>query len=241
MTKSSDEQKTVQKTVWETLSAVDVSGFTEKKNDMTYLSWAHAWGVLKKHYPDATFEKIMFNNAIKVDDTIISVALPYVVDPGGYAYVSVKVNAGGSEAQEVFPVLNYNNKPVQYPNSFEVNTALQRCLAKSIGFLGLGHYIYAGEDLPIEFDDRGDDTVISDTTGSKHAANTVSGITAVFEELIPLHDTLESLNKFYTLNAEAMDILQKRDPNEYSRIVGLFSKQKKTIMAAEKKDKEGDE
>jgi hypothetical protein len=49
---------------------------------------------------------------------------------------------------EVFPVLNHSNKPVQNPNAFDVNTALQRCLVKAIAMLGLGLYIYAGEDLP---------------------------------------------------------------------------------------------
>ena len=45
------------KTVWETLRSIDVSEYTKKKNGMTYLSWAHAWGALKDVYPDATFEK----------------------------------------------------------------------------------------------------------------------------------------------------------------------------------------
>jgi hypothetical protein len=45
------------KSVWETLSKVNVNDHTEKKNGLTYLSWAWAWGVLKDNYPDATFEK----------------------------------------------------------------------------------------------------------------------------------------------------------------------------------------
>ena len=31
-------------TVFETLNGVNVNGHTEKKNGLTYLSWAWAWG-----------------------------------------------------------------------------------------------------------------------------------------------------------------------------------------------------
>ena len=36
----------------------------------------------------------------------------------------------------------------QTKDAFAVNTAFQRGLAKAISYHGLGHYIYAGEDLP---------------------------------------------------------------------------------------------
>ena len=37
------------------LYAVNVNGHTEKKNGLTYLSWAWAWGEIKKRHPDATY------------------------------------------------------------------------------------------------------------------------------------------------------------------------------------------
>lgn len=37
------------------LNHVDVSGKIEKKNGLSYLSWAWAWGELKKRYPDAIY------------------------------------------------------------------------------------------------------------------------------------------------------------------------------------------
>ena len=123
--------------VWEKLSRIDVSGHVEKKNGMSYLSWAWAWGKLRDVCPDATFVK--HENAQ---------GYPCFVDHNGYAFVKVTVTAGGDSQTETFPVLSYNNKPVQNPNSFEVNTALQRCLTKAIGYLGLGFHIYAGEDVP---------------------------------------------------------------------------------------------
>ena len=45
-------------------------------------------------------------------------------------------------------MLNHKNQPIEKPNAFEINTSLQRALAKAIGLHGLGLYIYAGEDLP---------------------------------------------------------------------------------------------
>jgi hypothetical protein len=46
------------------------------------------------------------------------------------------------------PVMNNQNKAMPNPDSFAVNTAMQRCLAKAIALHGLGLYIYAGEDIP---------------------------------------------------------------------------------------------
>lgn len=125
------------KSVWETLSKINVNDHTEKKNGLTYLSWAWAWGVLKEHYPDATFEKHIQPNG-----------MPYIMDANGFAYVQVTVTVDGISSTELFPVLDYKNKAVVKPDSFAINTAMQRALAKAISYHGLGHYIYAGEDVP---------------------------------------------------------------------------------------------
>ena len=42
--------------VWKTLSSVNVNEKTDKKMNLTYLSWAWAWGTLMEHYPFATYE-----------------------------------------------------------------------------------------------------------------------------------------------------------------------------------------
>ena len=122
--------------VWSTLSKVDVSEHCETKGGFTYLSWSWAWATLKGHYPDATFEKHVFDGQ------------PYMIDSQGFAFVQVTVTVQGQPATEISPVLNHSNKPIKNPDSFAVNTALQRCLVKAIAFHGLGLYVYAGEDLP---------------------------------------------------------------------------------------------
>ena len=138
--------------IWQTLSAVDCSKHIEKKNGFSYLSWAWAWSILKQHYPTAQYTKHLFN--------VGGNQLPYMLDADGYAYVTVTVkimpdgNADAvvpiESATEVMPVLNHANRPIQKPNSFEVNASLQRCMVKAIAALGLGCYIYAGEDMPME-------------------------------------------------------------------------------------------
>jgi hypothetical protein len=134
------------KNVFETLSQINVNEHTEKKGKFTYLSWAWAWATLKKHYPASTFEKHQFQRSHQQGMGIS----PYMLDESGYAYVQASVTVEGMTLSETFPVLNNKNKPIQNPSSFDVNTALQRCLVKAIAYHGLGLYIYAGEDIPTD-------------------------------------------------------------------------------------------
>jgi hypothetical protein len=113
--------------IWKTMSQIDTRKLVEKKNGFTYLSWSHALRLLKDHVPDAMVTKHIFKQP---DGTF----LPYMVDPSGFAYVQVTVTLGKdvAAATEIMPVLNHANRPVQKPNSFEVNASLQRCMAKAI-------------------------------------------------------------------------------------------------------------
>jgi hypothetical protein len=128
---------TTNKQIWDTLSKVDVSKHVEKKGRFKYISWAWAWGILMEHYPEATF----YNESN--DD-----GYPCFFDKEGYGMVRVRVQIVDICHTECLPVLDYSNSPIKNPNSFEVNTALKRCLVKAMAYFGLGHYIYANEDLP---------------------------------------------------------------------------------------------
>ena len=125
------------KTVWDTLSKVDVSEHTEKKMNLTYLSWAWAWGVLMEHYPEAKYSFYEDDNHV-----------PFVTLPDGTCEVRCRVSIGDLVREMWLPIMNHKNQPVINPNSFQVNTSKMRCLTKCLGMWGLGHYIYAGEDLP---------------------------------------------------------------------------------------------
>lgn len=117
------------------LRKIDVSEHIEKKGQFSYLSWAWAVDELKKKHHDATWSVVKYDG------------LPFCKTECG-TFVEVEVTVKGISHSQIHPVLNYNNKPVQTPNAFEINTSIQRALVKAIALHGLGLYIYAGEDLP---------------------------------------------------------------------------------------------
>ena len=128
------------------LNAINVNDKTEKKNGLTYLSWAWAWGEIKKRYPDANYT--IYENADGMN---------YHTD-GRTCWVKTGVTVAGIEHIEYLPVMDHRNKsiPVNAVTSFDVNKAIQRSLTKACARHGLGLYIYAGEDLP-EGDDAQSD------------------------------------------------------------------------------------
>ena len=123
-----------------TLNSINVNDKTEKKNGLTYLSWAYAWGEVKKIFPESTYT--IYENAN---------GLFYHTD-GKTCWVKTGVTVNGIEHIEYLPVMDYRNKsiPVDQVTSFDVNKAIQRSLTKAVARHGLGLYVYAGEDLPEE-------------------------------------------------------------------------------------------
>ncbi len=132
------------KDIWETLSQVDVSKHTETKGEgnfkLTYLSWAWAWGVLMEHYPESqySFEEYEVNG----------IKLPYCPFPDGSGEVVCKVYIGGISREMPLAVMDYKSGAIKNPNARNVNDSKMRCLVKCLALFGLGHYIYAGEDIP---------------------------------------------------------------------------------------------
>lgn len=115
---------------FQTLRNINVNDKTEKKNGLTYLSWAWAVDQLLLADPAANWE---YHEPQMFGDTMM---------------VSCTVTAFGKPVREYLPVLDYKNRAVPQPDAMAVNTAMKRCLTKCIGLHGLGLYIYAGEDLP---------------------------------------------------------------------------------------------
>ena len=211
--------------IWETLSKVDVSEHTEQKNGLTFLSWAWAWGKVKDHYPEAKFIKHIWTTEPYLDTPDRpDRGLPNTRDWDGWAYVMVTVRIGDEEQTELMPVLDYKNKAIQNPDSFQVNTALQRCLAKCCAMHGLGHYIYAGEDLP---QGGGVDPKVTVTLESHDGKEkTVEGmdlIAEVFETFIPDCADVETLREFWGKNKDALEILKKGDEKLYQKVLGNFT------------------
>lgn len=124
------------------LNKIDVNDKIEKKNGLSYLSWAYAWGELKKRFPNATYK--IYENTLP-NGYVVN----YFTD-GKTSYVKTSVTVNDIEHIEELPVMDYRNKsiPLEAMTSFDVNKAIQRSLTKAVARHGLGLYIYAGEDLP---------------------------------------------------------------------------------------------
>ena len=152
------------------LSSRNVNERAEKKNGLTYLSWAWAWAEFVKVCPDAKYEVKTFDGK------------PYLYDPILGYMVQTSVSVGNDTKEMWLPVMDSANKPlkdhpykyqakqknwntgrtetiersVEPANMFDINKAIMRCLVKNIAMFGLGLYIYAGEDLPEEYEEQAD-------------------------------------------------------------------------------------
>lgn len=140
------------KNYFEILNKVDCSGKVEKKNGLSYLSWAWAWAEFCKHCPSATYEVVTFDG------------LPYVFNEKTGYMVYTRVTAFDITRGMWLPVMDsanfamldrpyevqtkYKKITVQAATMFDINKAIMRCLTKNLAMFGLGLYIYAGEDLP---------------------------------------------------------------------------------------------
>lgn len=124
------EKQEVKETPFVRLASINVNDRIEKKNGLSYLSWAWALDQLMRADPEAIWEYL---------------------EPKTYGQtmmVFCTVHAFGKSRTAFLPVMDHRNKPIPNPDAFQVNTAMQRCFVKAIALHGLGLYIYAGEDLP---------------------------------------------------------------------------------------------
>ena len=204
------------KEIWDKLSAIDCSEHVEKKGRFSYLSWAWAWQILKKEFPEAQFEKHCNENGY-----------PYFTDPNGYAFVKVTVRIRDVEASEMLYVMDNKNHAIKNPTSGDVNASLQRWLVKAIAFLGLGLYIYSGEDLPEDATkpEKGASTETPKTPKSSPPKPSGSPNKTIEERVNATPDLtgLEALYKEVKEEAQAMK------QGERDRIVNLFIKRKAEI------------
>lgn len=116
---------------FERLAAINVGAHIEKKNGLSYLSWAWAVDQLLRADPGASWE---YGEPRMYGETMM---------------VYCTVTAFGTARTMQLPVMDHRNKAIANPDAFAVNTAMQRALVKAIALHGLGLYIYAGEDVPL--------------------------------------------------------------------------------------------
>ena len=126
--------------LFEKLNKVDVNKHKKKKGQFDYLSWPLAIQELLKVCPDAEWEVHEYQN----EDGLTA---PYMTTSAG-CFVRVSVTCEGVIRSQVHPVTDNRNQTIAQPTAQDINTSIQRCLAKAIALHGLGLYIFAGEDLP---------------------------------------------------------------------------------------------
>lgn len=128
------------KSVFQTLSEVSVKSKIERKGNLDYLSWANAWSMLKKLYPNA--QRVVYEDP--------STGLNFFTD-GRTAYVKVGILVNDIEHIDYLPVMDYRNSAISIEKvtSFEVNKTIQRSTAKAIALHGLGLSLWSGEDIPV--------------------------------------------------------------------------------------------
>ena len=204
------------------LLKINVNDHTEKKNGLTYLSWAWAWAEALKADPKANFKVEMFDGTP-------------LMPIGGTFMVWVTVTMFDKPVTCMLPVLDYRNKPISTPNSFDVNTSIMRCLTKAIAMHGLGLYIYAGEDTPP--DDVQPVTLMPIVDGNTAEMEVNTGNEDDNKKLFAdsmIHYTnichdIKGLNSYWKANQAQLDALKVSHPDLYSQVRNRFAEMKKQL------------
>ena len=196
------------------LLKINVNEHTEKKQNLTYLSWAWAWTEALKADPNATFNVQFFDGK------------PYM-DVNGTGMVWVTVNMLGMSRTCMLPVMDHRNKPILNPDAFQVNTAIMRCMTKALGLFGLGLYIYAGEDLPA--DEEPEVKVVKRKEVPAGEVPRKEDMRLFADSMIQytnICESVEHLNSYWKANQGQLDILNSVHPDMYEEVLTKFKQLK---------------
>lgn len=217
------------------LLKLNVNDHTEKKNGLTYLSWAWAWAEALKADPAASFNVHAFDGKA-------------YMDVNGTGLVWVTATVFGKPMTCMLPVMNHRNQPIPAPNAFEVNTAIMRCMTKALALHGLGLYIYSGEDLPMQ-----DAEVIT----KADTAQVEAMVTKAIEKAVETGDAdlankelfadgmikycnickdEGALKSYWKANQGQLDDLKRSHNDLYKKVLAHFTNGKKTLNEKEKTD-----
>jgi len=216
------------------LLKINVNEHTEKKNGLTYLSWAWAWREALKADQSATFDVQTFEGK------------PYM-DVNGTGMVWVTVTMFGQPRTCMLPVMDYKNKPILNPDAFAVNTAIMRCMTKALALHGLGIYIYSGDDLP---EDESKEAPTPVATAPKPIVKAVSKSVQPKEwddsdasrklfadgmiEWTSHCTTVAGLNSYWKSNELQLDSLKETHPLLYKGVLDCFKELKTKLNQTEK-------
>ncbi len=191
------------KSVFEQLSALNLSSKVEKRGQLSYLSWATAWAECKKLFPDMT--RVVYES---------ETGMNYFSD-GATAWVKVGVTINGLEYIDYLPVMNHMNKsiPLASLTSFDVNKTIQRSTVKALALHGLALNIYAKEDFP-EATDGTPAKVVAKPAGKIALvvgdANWEKVVNYVVDNIgLKSEDVFKNLSKKYELSDQVKSAINK--------------------------------
>jgi len=201
----------------EMLLKKNVNDHVEKKNGLSYLSWAWAWAEALRADPTATYKVEMFGDKC-------------FMDINGTAMVFVTATMFGKPMTCQLPVMDYRNKAIPNPDAFAVNTAIMRCMTKALALHGLGMYLYSGEDLPEE-GNKNEKIIISPTQGAQEniPIDELRYLEEVAIELIAMCEQGDPRAALVRLDEENLDNEQK---------IALWTLMPSKVRSALKKAKE---
>tara|TARA_R100001443_G_scaffold10570_1_gene20255 strand:+ start:4291 stop:4965 length:675 start_codon:yes stop_codon:yes gene_type:complete len=202
------------KEIWDKLSAIDVSEYTEQKMNLTYLSWARAVMLVSNVY-EMKYKFCDING------------LPYRLLPDGSAEVITEITIGKHKRQMALPIMDYKNNPVKDIDARQLNDNRMRCLVKNLAMFGLGMSVFAQWDnhLPSEEKDKKPDVK------DKHDEAWAKLFAESMELLIKKSKTVSDLTSLYTndTNKPQFNILKERYADISDEILNKF-KLKKTEL-----------
>jgi hypothetical protein len=223
------------------LLKLNVNDHVEKKNNLSYLSWAWAWAEALKADPTATFH---------VESYDIDGKTQCYMDVNGTAMVWVRVTMFGKPMTCMLPVMNSKNEPISIEgrtfkdkygkdktekvDAFNVNSAIMRCMTKALALHGLGLYIYAGEDLPEEDGDKkpevkAEKKVEEKTTKAPKTDADIELFAKSVIEYVVLSKTTSGLKSYWVANQEQLDELKAKRPELYATVVESFKAAKAAL------------
>ncbi len=160
----------------------------------------------------------------------------------GTCSVSCRVYIDGVSEYMWLPVMDYKNKAIVNPDSRSISDAKMRCMVKCFALHGLGHYIYAGEDLPSHREENVEKKIVAPVKVTKltPAAElphpeydteevSLSGVTTTYEVFLDDCESLSELKKFWIANEKELSKLEIDQPKTYKIILDSFTETKENI------------
>ena len=225
---TADERRAI---MFNALKNLDLSNKCEKRDQLTYLSWANAWSEFKSAYPSATYRILKNENG-----------LPYFSDPNLGIMVFTEVTVDDVTHQMWLPVMDSKNKAmklepytysvwnnfkkafeektVQGASMFDINKTLMRCLVKNLAMFGLGLYIFQGDDLPEKSAD--------DTTSSAPQQQMQRPVQQTIDPLAGIKNAINSANDVTTLMSFYLDHQGEIEANP--QIKALLTQRKQQLQ-----------